>query len=437
MELGTLNSLDIRLQALDWLFAATRPWLFQGQSAAQQLPHGNDVDWKTVGDLAYFHNVEPLLYWMVSNTELSIKIPESLKEKWEKAYFGNFLRNEKYFDILKTLLTRCEKEGISIIVLKGPALIGRIYKDAGLRTMSDLDILCFMKDLGKLVDITREMGFTTAPPGVDTIFTHHVAMYNADARSLLEFHFMPYGGMRNHQLFMQLAWDQREWIEVNEIHCPVLSLEMEIVFDFAHIIEHQFDVSLKHYLDIAGLLIFCRDQLNRDEIHSLLGGAGLQKGFFLILSSLSSLLNYPLQTSLQWLDDGGGDQEKFDSSLQVLLALPGTTKVMDIRGTARNFLFQPGAILETGWLRFFLKNGLNQFLDALALQHGIQSRVDIFRFCLRRLIFYLHRFVQRLIHSPETRRSNKKHSLAVERAGAKTRLTAQLLRIARPRQLGQ
>lgn len=434
MELGTLNSLYIRLQALDWLFAATRPWLFQGHSAAPELTCGDDVDWRTVGDLAYFHNLEPILHWVVSNIELPAQIPEWLKEKWEKSYFGNFLRNEEYFDILRTLLTRCENEGVSIIVLKGPALIGRIYKDSGLRTMSDLDILCSLKDLGKLVDITCEMGFTTAPPGVDIIFTHHVAMQNPDAGSLLELHFMPYGGMRNHQLFMQLAWDQREWIEVNGIDCPVLSLEMEIVFDLTHIIQHQFDVPLKHYLDIAGLLIFCRHQLNRDGIHSLLGVAGLQREFFLILSSLSSLLNYPLQTSSQWLYDGGGDQEKFDSSLQVLLALPAETRVMDIRGTARNFLFQPGAILETGWLRFFLKNGLHQFLDALALQQGIQSRVDIFRFCLRRLLFYLHRFVLRLIHSPETRRLNKKHSLAVERAGAKTRLTAQLLRAARPGQ---
>ncbi len=429
-----MNPYNIRLQALDWLFAATRPWLFQGQASALQFPCGDELDWKTVSDLAYFHNLEPLLYWVISNIELSTQIPEWLKEKWEQSYFGNFLRNEEYFDILKTLLSRCEKEGISVIVLKGPALIGRIYKDTGLRTMSDLDILCFLKDLGKLVDMTREMGFTTVQPGVDTIFTHHVAMHNADTKSLLEFHFMPYGVIRNQQVFMKLAWDRRDWIEVNGIHCPVLSLEMEIVFDLAHIIQHQFDVSLKHYVDFAGLLIFCRYELNRDGIHSLLGDAGLQRGFLLTLSSLSYLLSYPLQANSQWLDDGGEDQEKFDSSLQVLLALPAETRVMDVRGTARNFLSQPGRILETSWLRFFVKNGLHQFLDALALQQGIQSRVDLFRFCSRRFLFYLQRFVLRLIHFPETRRSNKNYSLAVERADAKTRLTAQLLRIARPGQ---
>ena len=107
MELGTLNPLDIRLQALDWIFSATRPWLFQGQSAAQQFPHGDDVDWHAMGDLAYVHNLEPILHWVVSNIELPAQIPGWLKEKWEQAYFGNFLRNEEYFELLKTLLTKC------------------------------------------------------------------------------------------------------------------------------------------------------------------------------------------------------------------------------------------------------------------------------------------------------------------------------------------
>lgn len=84
------------------------------------------MDWHAVGDLAYVHNLEPILHWVVSNIELPAQIPGWLKEKWEQAYFGNFLRNEEYFKLLKTLLTKCEEEGIPIIILKGPALIGRI-----------------------------------------------------------------------------------------------------------------------------------------------------------------------------------------------------------------------------------------------------------------------------------------------------------------------
>ncbi len=124
-DLMPSTTLDIRLQALDWLFAATRPWLFQGQASALQFPCGDDLDWKTVSALAYFHNLEPVLYWVVSDHESIENIPGWLKERWERAYFGNFLKNEEYFHVLEVLLGRCAKEGISVIVLKGPALIGR------------------------------------------------------------------------------------------------------------------------------------------------------------------------------------------------------------------------------------------------------------------------------------------------------------------------
>ena len=224
-----LNPLDIRLQALDWLFAATRVWLFQSQRAVRPFPHGNDLDWKTVSDLAHVHNVEPLLYWVVSNTEIPTKIPEWLKQKWEQAYFGNFLRNEEYFEQLKTLLTRCEKEGIPIIALKGPALIGRIYKDPALRTLSDLDILCSPTDLHRVVTIARQMGYTMMDVGDDPEAAHHLAMHQAASGSILEFHFMPYEVVQNHAKFMQLAWDRREWIRCGRnFNCPVLCLEMEL-----------------------------------------------------------------------------------------------------------------------------------------------------------------------------------------------------------------
>ena len=337
MELGTLNSLNIRLQALDWLFAATRPWLFQGQGAAQQFPHGNDVDWKAVGDLAYFHNVESLLYWMVSNTEFSIKIPEWLKQRWEKAYFGNFLRNEEYFEILKALLARCKKEGISIIVLKGPALIGRIYKDSGLRTMSDLDILCSRDDLRRIVKIGRDMGYTLTADGDGPASTHHVAIYQAASGSVLECHFMPYEVIQDHARFMQLAWGRKEWIDVGDFHCPVLCLEMELLFNIAHMVQHQFDVSLKHYLDIAGLLVFCESQLNRDGIGTLLQDFGLEQAFAFTTGFLSSMMRLPQVSHAPRVNNKGSAQKEFDASLRDLLALLDEDRLLDVRGLIWSF----------------------------------------------------------------------------------------------------
>lgn len=427
-----MNPYNIRLQALDWLFTATRPWLFQDQSAAQPFPHENDVDWKTIGDLAYFHNVEPLLYWMVSNTELSKNIPEWLKQRWEQSYFGNFLRNEEYLDILKILLGRCEKEGISLIVLKGPALIGRIYKDSGLRTMSDLDILCSRDDLRRIVRIGRHMGYTMMADGDGPASTHHVAMYQAASRAILELHFMPYEVIQDRTRFMQLAWDRKEWTDVGEVHCPVLCLEMELLFNIAHLIQHQFDASLKHYLDIAGLLVFYRERLNRDGIRTLLRGFGLEQAFALTTGFLSTMMRLPQMSQAPRVNNKDSTQREFNASLRDLLALLDEERLLDVRGVIWNFRIAFRNREGFGNKAACVVKALFPFLGNSAAYHGSRSSGDA-RYLLRHLLFYAKRLLLTLTHLPKELLSNNKHSLAKERAGAKNRITRQLLRITQQR----
>ncbi len=427
-----MNPFHMRLQALDWLFAATGHWLFQDRDSVQPLPLEDHGGWKTVGDLAYVHNVEPLLHWMISNTDHSVKIPEWLKQKWEQAYFGNFLRNEAYFEILKTLLTECEKERISVLVLKGPALIGRIYKDPALRTLSDLDILCSPMDLHRIISIARHMGYTIMDDGDDPAAAHHVAMVHAASEAILEFHFMPYEVIQNHSRFMQLAWDRREWIDVGEFHCPVLCLQMELLFNIAHLVQHQFDVSLKHYLDIAGLLVFCEGELNGDGMETLLRDLGLEQVFNLTTGFLSTMMHLPHMSGMHRLNHKEGTQRAFDASLRDLLALLDEERLLDVRGFIWSFRIAFGNRVGFGNKIAFVIKTLLPFSDKLTDQ-GTRSSRDDFRYFLRFFRFYSKRLFLTLTHFPKEQLSNKKHSLAKERAGAKSRITRQLQKIARPR----
>jgi len=432
LELEALNPLHIRLQALDWLLAATRPWLFQGRSSVQQFPHGNDVDWKAVGDLAYFHNLEPILHWVISNIEFPAQIPEWLKEKWEQAYFGNFLRNEGYFDVLKTLLTGCEKEGIPIIVLKGPALIGRIYKDLALRTLSDLDILCSPIDLHRIVTIARRMGYTMMDDGDDPAAAHHVAMVQAASGTILEFHFMPYEMIQNHTKFMQLAWERREWIDVGGIHCPVLCLQMELLFNIAHLMQHQFDVSLKHFLDIAGLLVFYRREFKEDGLRTLLQDFGLEKPFALTTGFLSTMMGIPVMSQGPLLNPKESSRQEFNTSLRNLLALLNEDRLLDVRGAVWNFRTAIGN--REGILNKFdyVVKTLLPFSGGVT-DHEIRSSGDA-RYFLHQCLFYLKRLLLTLRHRLKELLSTGQQSLAAERAAAKGRITRQLMKLARPKQ---
>ena len=427
-----MNPLQIRRRALHWLFAATGGWLFQSRNAVQQFPNEHVVDWKTVGELAYFHNVEPLLHWMVLNTEISIKVPEWLKQKWERAYFGNFLRNERYFDVLRTLLTECEKAGLSIIVLKGPSLIGRIYKDTALRTLSDLDILCSPTDLHRIVAIARAMGFTIMAEGGDPTAPHHVAMFRAASEMILEFHFMPYEIIQHHRKFMQLTWDRREWITVGDLQCPVLCIEMEMLFNVAHLVQHQFDVSLKHYLDIAGILVFCEKQLDQDGIETLFRDFGLEQAFALTTGFLSATMPLPIARQEPELNPKSSGQREFNISLLDLLSLLDKERLLDVRGAIWNFRVALGNREGFGEKIVYVVKTLIPSPGSLT-NPGIQSKSDGFRYFLNQLRFYCGRLSVTLMHLPKERRSNNKHSLAVERAAAKNRITRRLLRIARLR----
>ena len=412
----------IRLQALDWLFDAARLWLFQGEEPSEGFPHREGVDWKAVGDLAYVHNLEPLLFWVISNRNNDADVPPWLKEKWEEAYFQTFLSNEERLHTLKTFLDQWHQEGISVIVLKGPALIGRIYKDPALRPMSDLDILCSKRDIGRLIDTVRKAGYRTGGPGDDPAGTPHIAMYRPDTGSMLEFHFRPYDTIKNHSLFMNTAWEQREWIDVNRISCPVLSLDMELLLDLAHLAHHQFDLSLKHVIDMAGLLVFCREQFHWDEIDVRLREFGLEGVFELSAGFIAHTFHLP------WGEKENAAQTQFNASLRQLLGLLDLLRLMDVQGVFRGFL---AALQQQEGFRAklaFIRNRSLPFLDAAAPSYEIASGGDIFPYYVRRFLFYCQRFLLTLAHLRGTSGADPE-SLAVQRAVAKNRITRLLVSV--------
>ena len=328
-------------------------------------------------------------------------------------------------------MAKCEEEGIPIIVLKGPALIGRIYKDPALRTLSDLDILCSPIDLRRIVTIARNMGYTMMDVGDDPAAAHHVAMVQAASGTILEFHFMPYEIIQDHERFMRLAWERKEWIDAGGIHCPVLCLEMELLFNIAHLVQHQFDVSLKHYLDIAGLLVFCEGQLNRDEIETLLRDFGLEQVFSLTTGFLSTMVHLPHVSWTLRLNHKDGGQREFYASLRNLLALLDEERLLDARGVIWRFRVAIGNREGFGSkLDYVVKTLLPSSGNQTG--HGIRSSGNA-RYFLHQCLFYGKRLLLTLTHLPKERHTNNKLSLAAERAGAKNTITRQLQRIPRPR----
>lgn len=78
------------------------------------------------------------------------------KISWKK----NWLINNLYLSELSDLSPQFKNENISIILLKGIYLIQSLYKDAGSRFLSDIDILVDTHDLDKVEKILLQNNFS-------------------------------------------------------------------------------------------------------------------------------------------------------------------------------------------------------------------------------------------------------------------------------------
>ncbi len=417
-----MNRLNTRIHALKWMIDAIRPWFGPENTGAAPDFHRGLPNWEAVSRLAYIHNLEPLLYQRTLTGDLDAFVPGHLYKIWERAYFGNVIRNEEYLKILGRFLKGCAESNLPVIVLKGPALIARLYKDPGRRMMSDLDILCSPGDLDALTALACDIGFFRMPVE-DSHSAHHAVLQEARSGVILELHFQPYPQIQHPQRFMKWAWQGRHYIELDGWACPVLSLEMSLIFNVAHLIQHHFDVSLKHYLDIAALHVFFETELDWDRIYWVVAEAGLEQAFRRTIHFVFQIVGRPLPCGRFHKEADMAKQASFNDSLLAMLSL------MDERPLKLDHVYQGGwkDLLKWAWeLRFelarrkspkeqmgFIRSGLTSLLGDLSpvnrQSEGVPDKGG--SGVCRTDFFYLFRLLL-----------NGHMKLAIERTAAKNRV---------------
>jgi len=201
---------------------------------------------------------------------------------------------------------------------------------------------------------------------------------------------------------------------------------MELLFNIAHLVQHQFDVSLKHFLDIAGILIFHRGKLKGDGIGTLLRDFGLEQAFALTTEFLSTMMCLSRMSPASPLNHKDSAQSEFNASLRDLLSLMDQDRLLDVRGVIRRFLTAIGN-RKGFWNKVdYGIKALFPFSSSL-IGHGIQSTIGA-RYFMRQCRFYGKRLLLTLKHFPREYLSRRQDSLALERAAAKNRITRQILR---------
>ena len=212
----------------------------------------DELDWDSFGDLAFIHNLEPLLHHLCAEQRLPRgDVPALLTDRWEKAYFENFVFNTRAMELLSTIIASCQAGGIPIVPIKGPIALCRTFSDPALRIMADLDLLCREEDLPAVVAIARECGFA----GGEETAVYHSTMRHDELDLLLELHFDLYDYLPDHQQLHREILDLAQPLHCGDNKITALPVNLETAIEVAHLVNHDFQVNLKPLLDLAAGLV--------------------------------------------------------------------------------------------------------------------------------------------------------------------------------------
>ena len=120
-------------------------------------------DWERFEHLATHHGVTPILYEALR--ERADLVPTERLQRIRLRYHGNALRNWVVNEFVDEIAAALSAARITVILLKGAALLRTVYNDPALRRVSDIDLLVDERDLDRAGEAFAALGLRVAGYG--------------------------------------------------------------------------------------------------------------------------------------------------------------------------------------------------------------------------------------------------------------------------------
>ncbi len=130
---------------------STKNWLEKAQI--------NNLDWPYILKQSRNQGVCSLVYLNLSG--FKHKIPENIWRSFEQVYYGDSYRNTQIYQKISVMFIVFNREDLKVIPLKGIFFLENIYKNIGLRSMYDVDLLVKKEDLERVDKILVNLGYKT------------------------------------------------------------------------------------------------------------------------------------------------------------------------------------------------------------------------------------------------------------------------------------
>ncbi len=230
------------------------------------------LNWDLLLEKAAWHRLSCLVCHHLKSADLSVLVPPHVLQKLQRLKYASLARNMLLQDELSSILSAFNKEGIPVIVLKGSALLGSIYRDISLRPMSDLDLLVPPEhlDVAEAVALHKDYASVAASSVKEharTSWQHLPCMINLKKGIALEIHHKIVGSDSQFHFDISSFWSRAQPFSVAGTVAKKFAPEDQIVHLCIKILldrRYKSNAALGQLCDISEIIFQEGNSLNWD-----------------------------------------------------------------------------------------------------------------------------------------------------------------------------
>jgi hypothetical protein len=298
------NELEIRNEEI--LLMGLCRLSFSKEQSAKILDLGKTVsDWGYFTALANEHGISALVFHNLEYLGLLPLLPAEAVSLLRNSLMLSVSRNAFHLTATEELLGLLNNAGIKVVLLKGLALEMTVYGNAGLRQMTDVDILIDRHDFIQARSILMLNGYDSLPVK-SGLYKPILAWTGKHLPSLLknglsvDIHLELFAGKRNN--LTKLLYETSREIKTDRETAYMPSPQLFFLFLVKHLYHHEMndESQLRLYADLVVLLEKYHDQIINYDLLANASKAGMSKILAWKLEPLRDLwgIHFP-----DWIDD--------------------------------------------------------------------------------------------------------------------------------------
>jgi hypothetical protein len=273
------------------VLAVAKDVVFGEQGRALSIVKENKIDWEKFKDSVYYHGFAPFVFFALKGGLNSL--PAELADVF-KATFSHELRHSLFLQrSFLDLYGIFEERGLSMIPIKGVALLEDLYAQIPVRPSVDIDVLVKEPELEGAMRILRESGYEMDLEGLKESYWRHRQYHfvftkrqPATRPLMLELHWALDYPRKQKQLLPDMFGRLRDF-RMQDKTIKLLSPEDTFLSLALHQRRFGAALSLKDVCDMAGLLRKYESSFDWDYLLKQAVSSGLRCTVFFALSQVS------------------------------------------------------------------------------------------------------------------------------------------------------